>query len=144
VHSISLKKVTLLGFTGPIVIMAGALASVAIGRGEAVMLPSTVAALAFYGVVIALGAAWRDGAPGFFSWMPRVRATNARPGLYLIRSTLLLVAVFSAGTIALGLIVWLAASAGTSDLVWRPVLAIALCLWLGIDLASVVAPRVST
>lgn len=142
-HEISLKKVTLLGFTGPVVITLAAFASVALGRGEALMLPNTVAALALYGVAIAAGVAWRDGSPGFFSWMPRVRATGKTRGLYFVRSSLLLVAVFSAGAIALGSLAWLAAASGTSGILWRPLFAVAVCLWLGIVLASVVAPRVA-
>ena len=142
-HAISLKKVTLLGFTGPVAIMLGAFASVALGRGEAIMLPSTVAALTFYGVVIAAGVAWRDSSPDFFSWMPRARSAKTTSGLHLIRSILLLVAVLSAGTIVLGLLAWLAAMSGTSGLLWRPLFTVAICLWLGIGLASVIQPRVT-
>lgn len=140
-HSISLKKMTLLGFSGPAVIMLGALLSVAFGRGQAGLLPSTVAALAFYGVLIAVGVAWRDGAPAFFTWMPSVRATTRASGISFIRTGLLLVAVFSVGAIALCALASVAAVIGMSELLWRPLLTIAICLWLGIGLASVIQPR---
>jgi hypothetical protein len=128
-ESISLKKITLVGFLGPIIIIIGGFISVVLGRGQAIMLPTTVAALTFYGVLIALGAAWRDGAPRLFRW------TSGQPFLF--------VAVLGAGMLALIALAWLAATQGVSGLLWRPLLTPVICVWLGICLASIVPPRVS-
>lgn len=127
-QTVSLKKITLLGFSAPAAIALGAFVSVAIGRGEAIMLPSTVAALALYGVLIAAGAAWRDGAPQLFAWTRRILPS---------------ILILGACALALSGLTWLAAAHGVSWLVWRPALTAAVCVWLGVGLASVVPPRVT-
>lgn len=136
-QSISLKKITLVGFSGPAVIILGALISVALGRGQAIMLPSMVAALTFYGMFIAAGAAWRDGAPGLFRWTPKFDSPHTSS------QGLLFFVVLRAVALALLAVAWLAATQAVSGLLWRPVLTAAICVWLGIGSASVLPPRVS-
>jgi len=141
-QSVILKKITLVGFSAPIVIILGAVISVALGRGQAIMLPSTVTTLTFYGVLIAMGAVLRDGAPALFRWMPNFNSPHISSRTSLIQA-LLLVGILSAVVLALAAIAWFAAVQGVSGLLWRPVLTAVICVWLGIGLASVVPPRVS-
>jgi hypothetical protein len=108
--------------------MLGAFISVALGRGQAIVLPSTAAALAFYGVMIAIGAAWRDGSPGLFRW-------TSRAASFLISGVVLAVALSAAG--------WFSAALGISELLWRPLLTMVVCICCGIGLASVIPPRAS-
>jgi hypothetical protein len=122
-HNTSFKRIAFLSFSGPVVIILGAIVSIAIGRGQVVMLPSTVAALIFYGAVIAVGAAWHDGTP------------------HLLESKSKYVAVFGVVTLALGATIWLTATHGVAGLLWRPVLTVAVCLWLGVVVASVIPQR---
>jgi hypothetical protein len=141
-QSVSLKKITLVGFSAPIIIILGAFISVALGRGQAIMLPSTVTTLTFYGVLIAIGAAWRDGAPALFRWMPNFNSphTSSRTSS---TQAFLFVGILSAVVLTLAAIAWLAPVQGVSGLLWRPVLTAVICVWLGIGAASVVPPRVS-
>ena len=120
----SFKRIAFLGFSVPAIIIAGAVCSVLVGNGQAVMLPSTVATLVFYGALIAVGAAWRDNTPQ----LPESKRA------YFI--------AFVAATIALGAAVWWVAANGGSALSWRPAIAAALCLWFGVSLASVVPRRI--
>lgn len=120
----SFKRIALLGFSIPFVIIVGAIASVVLGHGQAVMLPSTAAALLFYGALIAVGAAWHDS-------IPRLVEPNTT---YLI--------ALGAVTLLLATITWLSLTHGVAGLLWRPVLAAAICLWFGVVLASIVPRRV--
>lgn len=135
-QSISLKKVTVVGFLGPLMVILGAFISVALGHGQVIMLPSTVAALTFYGVLIAAGAAWRDGAPQLFRWAPNLDSARSS------RQTVVFATVLCGVFIVLAAIAWIAATHGISGLVWRPILTSAVCVWLGVGLGSVVRPRV--
>jgi hypothetical protein len=108
--------------------MLGAFVSVALGRGEAIMLPSTAAALTFYGVMIAVGVAWRDGSPGLFRW-------TSRAASFVIGLVAVAAAMSAAG--------WFSATQGVPGLLWRPLLTIAVCVCIGVGLASVTPPRVS-
>ncbi|HEX3368224.1 MAG TPA: hypothetical protein VHS56_01490 [Candidatus Cybelea sp.] len=128
VQTISLKKVTVLGFAAPAIIMLGAFISVVLGRGQAIMLPSTLASLTFYGVMIAVGAAWRDGSPGLFRW-------TRRAGSFVLGGIVLAILLSAAGCFSVAL--------GGSELLWRPLLTMLACVCCGIGLASVIPPRVS-
>lgn len=122
----SFKRIAFLGFSGPLVIVLGAIVSVALGRGQAVMLPSTIASLIFYGALITVGAAWHDGIPSLFQWKPKY------------------VVCISAITLTLAATMWLAATHGVSGLLWRPILTASVCVWLGVVLASIVPRRERT
>jgi hypothetical protein len=123
-HSISFKRIVFLGFLAPALIIFGAIGSVVLGHGQAVMLPSTVTALIFYGALIAVGAACHDGIP---------LLSEAKPTYFVVLGIL---------TLVLAATVWLAATQGVSGLLWRPLLTAALCLWFGLVLGSFVPRRV--
>lgn len=122
----SLRRMACLGFFAPMVIVAGAIVSVALGRGQAVMLPSTTAALVFYGALIAVGVAWSDRAATLF------------------QSKRKYVVCLSAMTLVLSVAAWLDATHGVLGLFWRPLLTAAVCLWLGVIVASIVPRRTFT
>jgi hypothetical protein len=126
---LSLGKLALIALPVPTIVIAGALVSIALGRGEAVMLPSTAGAVAIIGLLVAVGAAWHDLAPNTFRWIPEF---NLR-----------WVGVVVVGALALAATAWLAAVLGTPGLLWRPAITSAACLWFGIVLASAVGPNVT-
>lgn len=123
-QSISFKRLVSLGFLGPTLIILGAIASVVLRHGQAVMLPSTVAAMMFYGALIAVGVGCRDGIPRLF---------ESRPMCFVVLGVV---------TLALAAAVWLAVAQEASSLSWRPMLTAGVCLWIGVVLASFIPQRV--